>query len=667
MKGLRYAIWLILLGEVLMACTGKQASVGGKMAQADVQLEQLALCLQQSHPIDSIVEITTREEGIYFYIYNENRLIFWSDNRLNLSGIAHPTNAEWQLTRFANASGWSKWKSVGVLGVWVVVPTEWNEVDPDILSESFSYRPLMTHRKAEQTFWQQAKQRVRVFYFVSLLLFVSLFGFGIGWLIHKRGFRNMGLQSKLQYLFVLTILVSLIYIFAMSVSYVRRRYARQQQQLLQDKCRYIRTSLQYLYYWDVRLDSSKTEALNIDLRDIAYTYGVDIHAYDLQGQLVGSSTPQLFEDGLLSTCIAPAVFSAEGHTCTRYEYLSQVRYLASYTEFVNGAGLPIGYIGVPSFLSEDEMDLEVDRFLARLLPAYLIALFLAFILSSYISSLLVKPIRRIAQNMQQFRLGKHARRIEYAYHDEVGELVQRYNEMVEEVENASRRLIRSEREGAWRTMARQVAHEINNSLTPMKLTLQQLQRAKGTERFETYFDKSARMLIEQIDNMSHIATSFSSFAKMPEVSVSEVDVADKLTRVIELMSANEQHIPIRYVGPNEGVMAWADKEQIQLVFTNILRNALQALDGRTDGDVIVMLKQEDGQVVISFSDNAGGIPEEIQDRIFVPNFTTKSYGTGLGLAISRNIVESCDGSIRFETGQKGTTFFITLKQSLNNR
>jgi nitrogen fixation/metabolism regulation signal transduction histidine kinase len=212
-------------------------------------------------------------------------------------------------------------------------------------------------------------------------------------------------------------------------------------------------------------------------------------------------------------------------------------------------------------------------------------------------------------------------------------------------------------------MARQVAHEINNSLTPMKLTLQQLQRTRGTERFEQYFDKSTHMLIEQIDNLNHIAASFSSFAKMPEVTVSEVDVADKLVHVLTLMNNNEQHIPIRYVGPNDGIHVYADKDQIQQVFTNILRNALQALEERTDGDVIVVLKQEDDKVIISFSDNGGGIPEDVRSRIFTPNFTTKSYGTGLGLAIARNIVEGCDGSIRFETSEKGTTFFVTLNSA----
>ncbi len=644
----------------LIACQHNLHTTEARLAQADRQLEELEQCLQRTLLLDSIQPITTRTEGVYFYIFNEGQMVYWSDNRLNVDNVQHPMTDQWTGTDFRNAKGLCRWRRMGNWGILAAVPEEWNEVDDQTLSQSFSYRPLMEQREAEQNRWTQARLRVRIFYIASLLFFFGLVVFGIGLIIRKRGFKNMRLHTKFQYLFILLSFAAFIYIFSMSVKYVRRHYARQQQETLQNKCRYIRAALQSLYYWDYSLDSSKSDALNTDLRDIAFTYGVDIHVYNLEGQLVGSSTPQLFRQGWLSTYIAPDVFYADRHTCTRYEQLSNLRYLATYTEFVNGSELSIGYIAVPSFLSEDEMAMEVDGFLARLLPAYLIALFLAFIFSGYASSLLLKPIKHLSESMQQYELGRQNLRIEYGYHDEVGDLVNRYNEMVTALETASRRLARSEREGAWRTMARQVAHEINNSLTPMKLTLQQLQRTRGTERFEQYFDKSTHMLIEQIDNLSHIASSFSSFAKMPEVTVSEVDVADKLVRVLTLMNNNEQHIPIRYVGPNDGICVYADKDQIQQVFTNILRNALQALEDRTDGDVIVVLRQADDKVEISFSDNGGGIPEDMRSRIFTPNFTTKSYGTGLGLAIARNIVEGCDGSIRFETSEKGTTFFVTL-------
>jgi signal transduction histidine kinase len=224
-------------------------------------------------------------------------------------------------------------------------------------------------------------------------------------------------------------------------------------------------------------------------------------------------------------------------------------------------------------------------------------------------------------------------------------------------------------------MARQIAHEINNPLTPMKLTLQQLQRTKDTPRFEEYFNRSTQLLIEQIDNLGHIARSFSSFAKMAEVNPVPVDVAHKLSNFLTLMRNNPTDIPIRYVGPDEGVMALADAEQITQVFTNIVRNAMQAMEGRPNSDIIIILKgvtentcQERNLnpkmqwIEISFSDNGPGIPEEVQEKIFVPNFTTKNTGAGLGMPISKNIVEGSGGKICFQTSEKGTTFFVYLQK-----
>ena len=279
------------------------------------------------------------------------------------------------------------------------------------------------------------------------------------------------------------------------------------------------------------------------------------------------------------------------------------------------------------------------------------------------------------EKLKNYRLGERGRHISYFFRDEVGNLIQHYNDMTDALAESTHRLARSEREGAWRTMARQVAHEINNPLTPMKLTLQQLQRHKGTERFDEYFDRSTQLLIEQIETLGHIAKSFSSFAKMPEVNPTQMDVAKKLYDFILLMRNNDAQIPIRYVGPEYGVDVIADAEQITQVFTNIVRNALQAMEGNSNGDIIIILKQvpdsqrivkglseQEQWVEISFSDNGPGISDEVRDKVFIPNFTTKNTGAGLGLAISKNIVEGSGGKITFQTSEKGTTFFVYLKK-----
>ena len=241
--------------------------------------------------------------------------------------------------------------------------------------------------------------------------------------------------------------------------------------------------------------------------------------------------------------------------------------------------------------------------------------------------------------------------------------MERYNLLVDQVEESAEQLARAEREGAWRTMARQIAHEINNPLTPMKLSVQKLRLKRGTDRFDEYFDKTTKMLIDEIDNLAHIAQSFSAFAKQPEVVTTEVDIAEKLSNVITLQRENDEQIPIRYIGPDSGVGVLADKEQISQVFVNIIRNALQA----SPTDIIVMLNPSfsDKEIQISISDDGTGIPEDIRPRIFRPNFTTKSNGNGLGLAISKHIVEGSGGRIEFDTSPKGTTFYIYLRKKLN--
>ena len=194
----------------------------------------------------------------------------------------------------------------------------------------------------------------------------------------------------------------------------------------------------------------------------------------------------------------------------------------------------------------------------------------------------------------------------------------------------------------------------------MKLSVQKLQRLRGTEAFDAYFEKATPMLISEIDNLAHIAQSFSTFAKQPEVTTDEVDIASKLSQVITLQRANDEQIPIRYIGADSGIMVLADPEQVSQVFVNILRNAIQA----SPTDIIVTLNAafSEREVQISISDDGCGIPENVQAKIFQPNFTTKSNGNGLGLAISKHIVEGTGGRIEFISSSKGTTFFIYFRK-----
>ncbi len=476
--------------------------------------------------------------------------------------------------------------------------------------------------------------------------------------------RNKRITTRI--LFVVFACVTIIFVFTLilSIRYVYSSVAQQQRHELITRAEYIQSYLRSLYYWDVTLTSNQASGLAIDLRDLSIDMQQDLHVYSLEGELLASSSPQLFDGGILSRSMSVnKPFFSDDHIALCYEQIQNQPYLIAYLPFHNGAFVPIGYIAVPYFLSEQTRNAEVQALLMRLVPAYLIALILSLAFSYLATRSITSPITMLTDKMRRFEMGAKENHIDYPYHDELGALVERYNILVDQVEESAEKLANAEREGAWRTMARQIAHEINNPLTPMKLSVQKLQLKYGTDQFDAYFEKTTKMLIAEIDNLAHIAQSFSTFAKQPEVVTTEVDVAEKLSNVITLQRENDEQIPVRYVGPDSGVIVRADKEQISQVFVNIIRNALQA----SPTDIIVVLNAafSDREVQISISDDGTGIPEDIQPRIFRPNFTTKSNGNGLGLAISKHIVEASGGRIEFDTSSKGTTFFVYLRKQIS--
>lgn len=539
----------------------------------------------------------------------------------------------------------------------------------EVRFENFSYQSVLVSEK------NKIRSQQLVYLGVVVVMAMLLLGFAIRALVRYRGVRNLPLSSRLQLVLISTLTLALMLVFAVSVWYIRNVFVEEQRNRLEEMASHIQTSLQDLYFWDMGLNRAHSSSLNIDLRDMSLDYETDIHVYDLNGQLLGTSSPRVFDLGLVSHQMSAKAFFKSDASGVQSEHLGDVEYLSAYTTFVNGNFTTIGYISVPSLISQSEMDVYVGNFMSRLLPLYMVLMLLCIIVIWIVSRMVSYPLSALSSQMKNYHLGDAGFHVSYRYHDEVGELIRHYNEMLDALAESTKRLARSEREGAWRTMARQVAHEINNSLTPMKLTLQQLQRSKGSDRFDSAFDRSTSLLIEQIDNMSNIASSFSSFAKMPEVQVEVVDIAKKMYDYIVLLRHQSDEIPIRYIGPEQGVVVLADGSQITQVFVNIVRNAVQAMEGKMNSDIIIILKDvpreqrelnglsiKENWVEISFSDNGPGIAEDVRDKVFIPNFTTKNTGAGLGLAISRNIVEGCDGKISFQTSEKGTTFYVYLKK-----
>jgi two-component system nitrogen regulation sensor histidine kinase NtrY len=265
--------------------------------------------------------------------------------------------------------------------------------------------------------------------------------------------------------------------------------------------------------------------------------------------------------------------------------------------------------------------------------------------------------------MQGVQLGKKNEPVEWSSDDEIGALVKEYNRMLSQAEKSAELLARSERESAWREMAKQVAHEIKNPLTPMKLRIQHLERAWKDEapNFDEKMKVFSESLIEQIDTLTNIANEFSNFAKMPKAQNEAMNLDQVLKATVSLFHSKESFV-LSYTSQMNGeANIHADKEQIIRVFNNLITNAIQAIPESQEGKIEVFLRREDDYAVVEVRDNGSGIPAHEQEKIFVPNFTTKSTGTGLGLAMVKNIVENAEGKVWFHSKEKiGSVFFVSF-------
>jgi nitrogen fixation/metabolism regulation signal transduction histidine kinase len=328
----------------------------------------------------------------------------------------------------------------------------------------------------------------------------------------------------------------------------------------------------------------------------------------------------------------------------------------------NENGEPYAYLNIPYLNSQKELNQEISNFLVTLINLNAFIFVLAGAIALMVTNRITNSFTLIGSKMKDINLRKANEEITWNFNDEIGALVNEYNKMVRKLEESAQALAKSEREGAWREMARQVAHEIKNPLTPMKLSIQYLQRSikENNPNVKELGEKVATTLIEQIDQLAKIAGDFSQFAHISTVKVEEFDVHTVLSSLVDLYSGN-QKLELVWNKADAPAIIQADRTQVNRLFTNLLQNAIEASVGKENIKVKIDEKIEVNRLLISVTDEGMGIPVEKQDKIFTPNFTTKSSGTGLGLAICKGIVERANGKIWFETVEgKGTTFNVLL-------
>ena len=400
--------------------------------------------------------------------------------------------------------------------------------------------------------------------------------------------------------------------------------------------------------------------------ELADVHNLDLNLYDLSGKLLISSNPNIFtEKGIpqkVSTSILQKLTDGDVRIVLEKGKDNDEFYLA-YWHFSDLEGRPLAVTNIPYFDIQNENRQEIENFLIDLILIYVGLFIAASILALLLSNYITQSLQRIGDKMKGVDLGKTNTPLEWETNDEIGSLVTEYNRMLKEAEKSAIATARSERESAWREMAKQVAHEIKNPLTPMKLRIQYLQRAMDDKDpdWEDKFKNTAVSLINQIDTLTNIANEFSNFAQMLKAKEQNIELSAVIEDAIQIFSL-ESDVEMTFTTQTEHTNITADKDQILRVFNNLLKNAIQAIPVDRKGEISIYLKEYNGMVKVEIQDNGSGVPEEIQENIFIPNFTTKSKGMGLGLAMVKNIIENHGGEIWFKTKKdEGTTFYLTFK------
>jgi two-component system nitrogen regulation sensor histidine kinase NtrY len=402
------------------------------------------------------------------------------------------------------------------------------------------------------------------------------------------------------------------------------------------------------------------------LRQATVLFKSDVTLFNSNGEYYTAGLPKLFDEGIISKKINPAVYSNQINSKTEKEVynenIGRLNFYSAYRTLSNGNKHQLAILNMPYFSKQNQIQTQLFNYLSALFNIYVLSFMLISIAAALLSNWLTRPLQQLQTQIKKVTLQKNNEPINYNKADEIGLLISSYNNMLIKLQQSAEQLSKSEREGAWKEMAKQVAHEIKNPLTPMKLSIQHVERLLDTQPEEAQHQakKIIPVLLEQIDTLAHIATEFSNFAQLPAPNFERIDLISFIKNCLPLYHPNTK-IDIQFISTINVAYVNADKDQLLRVLNNLVNNAMQAIEDDKRGEIMLSLVKENNSYMIAISDNGIGINEDVKQKIFQPNFSTKSYGTGLGLAMCKRIIEQHNGTIWFEskTG-KGTTFYFKL-------
>jgi len=478
-------------------------------------------------------------------------------------------------------------------------------------------------------------------------------------------FYRPSLRTRIYISMLAIILLSLLIIGATTIIFFDNQNEEYHQDRLKRKEHTVATSLQY-FLKEVEIAKNMDfvrKDFEYKVKELADVNNIEINIFNTKGQVLMSSRDDKSDPEFYTRTIAPELLEKLQSSKQRQVESLNKHYVSTYSYVLNNEGQEIAIINIPYNLENSNDKSDLAPFLTTLLEIYAFLLIGASLLAYLLSNYITKSLREIANKLKEVKINKKNLLIHWKGEDEIGALVDEYNSMIEELESSTEKLAKSERESAWREMARQVAHEIKNPLTPMRLSVQHLERAldKNDPAFKKKLSKFSAKMVQQIDTLTSIANEFSNFAQMPKATISEIDIKEVLRTTCELFSETvEVDVVFETNDPNQ-VIILGDKEQLNRVFSNLIKNAIQAIPDDRRGVIKVGLVPKGNAYLIFVKDNGTGITTEIEKKIFSPNFTTKSTGAGLGLAMVKQIVDNHTGQIYFETQiGEGTTFYVEL-------
>jgi signal transduction histidine kinase len=471
-------------------------------------------------------------------------------------------------------------------------------------------------------------------------------------------------KTRIQVSIVLSVVATLIIVGWTTFYYIKNEYLKQQESAIREKVRSVQLSYekQILNIGTIKND----EEAKFRFNQFASVNSAYLNLYDIRGNLILTSLDKMFDYGIIGRRMGALAY-IQLHLLQRSEYVNpqekigDFKYAAAYAPIRNAQNQTIAYIGIPNYTNEADYQAKIGLFINTLINIYALVFVLIGVLAVFLANQITNPLTFIQESIRKTKLGQKNQPIIWHRQDEIGSLIKEYNKMIAALEQSAVKLARSERESAWREMAKQVAHEIKNPLTPLKLGVQLLEKSwkEQDPNFERKFASFNKSFVEQIDSLATIASEFSNFAKMPDTKLEELELLPFIDKALAVFNTSERVEIIVLNRTNRNILVMGDKDQLIRIFNNLLKNALEASEERDRCLIKIKVINDEKNVYVEIEDNGKGIDQSLQHNIFVPNFTTKSSGTGLGLAFVKQAIENAGGTIEFSSAlDKGTTFYL---------